>query len=531
MKKILSTSIAAALCLSAAGQDLNPQVQVTNEYEARMTDVRKNSVAMAMPDSLTNFSTAIDYSVFPTDYKGAYDFVPYFIDVAPQPASFDGNRLYFKAGAGYSFHPTARLVYSPVQRGLVRGNAFMNFDGYGGSYNSLDVRPEFSGHDYAAGAGANLRWNKEKFDFFGTLGYKGIYTRDDSLSSVFHNFFLEGRLKSNPDDAAVQYEAGAKFFYSRDNFAAALPMDPATEFGCSLDGYLVPVSVGAFSLRADLGFEGSFSNLYQAKFSIVTAPKAVFDWNFMQLVAGARFAFGSKFGIYPDLHASTMFGGSLLKLYLDVDGGQKVLGYTAMKTANHWVNPHYISTVELPRELLNARLGLSGKMLKHLQYDLRGGYVIHRNALMDGLKAAATAGYVSPYVAYADYQEAGAELQLDWVSERFSADARAAYRWTDLEANALFLGVPAFEGDFSVLYNWNRRIWAGASLKARSKRESTLLEVPAFADLGLYAEYDFSRAFALWVQAGNLLGQRVVYSPTHIAGGVYLTAGISLKLK
>jgi hypothetical protein len=105
------------------------------------------------------------------------------------------------------------------------------------------------------------------------------------------------------------------------------------------------------------------------------------------------------------------------------------------------------------------------------------------------------------------------------------------YRWTDLIANNAYLGVPALTAELSALYNWNNRIYFGSRLKVQSNRASTVIDVPGFVDLGLYSEYNFVRNFALWAQVGNILNQKISYSPIHIAGGVYFTAGICLKLK
>lgn len=532
MKKFyLCIASVLAICLSAEAQSLNPEVQVTNEYEARLADVHKNGVFMTVPDSLTKFTTDIDYSVFETDYRGAYDFAPYFINVAPEPAVFDGKRLYFRAGAGYGFHPVARLVYSPLQRGLFRLNGHVSFDGYDGSYSSLDARPNYSGHDFSLGSGIDLCWDKESFELSASASYNGIYSEDDSLKSSFHNFVLSGKISSNREYASFEYDIDAKLFYSRDNLSSAMGKEHINELGFALGGLIKPLEFGAFKLLADFNFEGSlYTKLYQNQLLTSFAALASFDWDFIDLSLGPRVSFGYGSGIYPELHASTMFGGDAIKLSIDITGGQHMYGYTALKTLNHWVNPSYLNTFKLPKELLNTRVSLSGKMLGRLQYSLSSGYIIHKDGLMDGLKAGA-AGCVVPSIAYADYNEAFGKLLLDWESPRFSANADILYRWTDLSANNVYLSIPAFTGEFMVLYNWNKRIYLGSRLKAQSKRESTVLEVPSFVDLGFYTEYNFVRNFALWAQVGNILNHKIAYSPTHIAGGVYFTAGICLKLK
>ncbi len=534
MKKLyLCIASAFFFCLLAEAQDLNPEVKVTNEYEARLADVHKNGVFMTVPDSLTKFTTDIDYSVFETEYRGAYDFAPYFINVAPQPAVFDGKRFYFRAGAGYGFHPVARLVYSPLQRGLVRLTGAASFDGYAGTFTSLDTRPDYSGNDFSLSSGFDVRWDKETFDLSASASYNGIYSKDDSLKSSFHNVLLSGKIRSNSEHTLFGYDIDAKVFYSRDDLNHVISgKEHLNELSFSLGGLIKPLDSGTFKLFADIDFEGSlYTKLYENQLLASFAAIAAFDWDFIDLSLGPRISFGYGFGLYPEFHASTMFGGNVIKLSIDVTGGQQMYGYTALKTLNHWVNPSYLVAFKLPQETVNASLSLSGKMLKRLQYSLSSGYIIHKDGLMDGLTAGLTPGYVVPSIAYADYQEAFGKLLLYWESPRFSVNADIMYRWTDLIANNAYLGVPALTAELSALYNWNNRIYLGSRLKAQSNRASTVLDVPGFVDLGLYTEYNFVRNFALWAQVGNILNQKISYSPIHIAGGVYFTAGICLKLK
>ena len=146
MKKIyLPIALAIVAGSPLLAQNLNPEVQVTNDYVARMADVHKNGTPMSVPDSLTRFSTDIDYSVFTTAYQGAYEFSPYAITMEPEARGYDVSRLLLRVGAGYSFHPVVRAVFTPVPKGLLRNSEYLSFDGYGGRYRSLDGRAAFPG--------------------------------------------------------------------------------------------------------------------------------------------------------------------------------------------------------------------------------------------------------------------------------------------------------------------------------------------------------------------------------------------------
>ena len=60
--------ISTALWLAAAGiagaQNLNPQVQVTNDYKTNMGEARKQAVELEIPDSLTSFKTLFTPDAF-----------------------------------------------------------------------------------------------------------------------------------------------------------------------------------------------------------------------------------------------------------------------------------------------------------------------------------------------------------------------------------------------------------------------------------------------------------------------------------
>ena len=120
-------------CSGLSAQNLNPQVQVTNDYEARMGEAAKKGVALEVPDSLSEFRTSVDYKVFRTEYRGSYEFHPYRISVAPEVRDNGASRAWLRAGAGYSFHPVFQGVYAVKRKGLLRGSLFQDFHGYCGA--------------------------------------------------------------------------------------------------------------------------------------------------------------------------------------------------------------------------------------------------------------------------------------------------------------------------------------------------------------------------------------------------------------
>lgn len=532
MKKILIITAAACLaCASVFAQNLNPEVQVTNDYQARMADVHKKGTVMQVPDSLTKFSTAIDYSVFRTDYKGAYDFSPYSIALAPEARPYDGARFYLRTGAGYSFHPVLRAVYTPFPKGLVRGGAYLSLDGYAGKYSSMDDgRGLWSGRDLSGKGGAMLRWNKESFDLSGDLSWNGIFTADDAMVSNYNKAALDMNIHSNTEDAKMIYDIDAGFHYSADGVSA---LGRLSEFGYVFDGYLVPEISSGLRLRVDVRSQGSWISGVPGISPVLlntAAPKAVFDWGTLKLAAGVRLASSKKITIHPDIRAQWVPQSRKVGVSLGIGGGQSVGDYAHYKSQDHWFNVSYLDGFEPTVEKISATLAVRGLLLSRLHYDLSGGYRILNDSPVQGLSVDSF-GLYTPGIVFADYSQAWGKLLLNWTGERFNMNLDALYSYTDLEQGPTWLSLPSFSVDADASYNWNRRIYAGVRCKVLGARESTLVSLPALVDLGLYGEYFFGRSFSAWAQIGNLLDQRLSYSPTHIAGGINFTAGICLKLQ
>ena len=87
-----------------------------------------------------------------------------------------------------------------------------------------------------------------------------------------------------------------------------------------------------------------------------------------------------------------------------------------------------------------------------------------------------------------------------------------------------------FTGDVAATYNWNRRIFAGVDCNWAAARSNDIYTVPGYADLGIYAEYGFSRKMSFWLRGGNLLNMNIQRNVMFAEKGVNFTVGIRLNL-
>lgn len=534
-------------------QNLNPQVQVTNDYEASMANRKKAALYMQVPDSLTRFDTKVDYSVFDTRYQGAYEFNPYAVTVVPEAREFSGNTLFLKAGAGYSFHPLLQAVYTPKKQGTFRTDVYAGFGGYGGKYNSDFVYGKenpssFDGHDYSLDAGAEARWNLDKVNIYGNLGYEGILTKDIAVKSGFHEGSLAGRIASASRDVPLFYDLGLRGSMFRDAISGDPNIASLGGGGFTLDATLMPEIASMIDVVVDVDMEGNFygGDALKGAFSTVFNPRAVFNWKSVQLTAGFTAGLGTKNGIYPDLRVRLNFLDGLFSAYANVGGGQYLNDYASLKKQIHWLNLSFIpeSGLGVSADRLDARVGVTGKVFSDLQYDVFLGYAMKDDALLYTVTypfSTNSSVIYNPFsgIAFADYRQVYAGLGLSWKTDRLELGGNLLYRNSDLatrqsfKENTSWVGVAPFEADFRAVYNWNHRVYAGVNLSGMGRRPWNGGEdkVRGFCLAGLSFEYLVNRRFSLWTNIDNILDQKMTLMPAYIPGGINFTAGLCLRLQ
>ena len=525
--RILILSLAAFFALPAAAQDLNPQVQVTNDYKAELGTSGKMSVSMEIPDSLTLFRTSVSYDVFSTPYKGAYEFLPYEISVTPGKPASDISRLYLRAGAGYSFHPELDAVWSPsFMSSSTALSLFQNFRGYAGNYGALDGRSSYSGYDYHEKAGLEGKWFARDFTLDYALSYNGVFTSDFSGGNPFHDFVFDGKISSD-EDAAIVYNLAARVNHA---------FDPVVSHtGVQASGSVYPNWVLPFDLRLDFNVEsdfygkGPYGNVFVAQIS----PKALYEFERISIAAGVTLSPAKDIQwVYPDVRVSAALFDDAMQVYAFVKGGQFARSYSELKFSDHWFNSDYASTMKPTLERLNAALGFRGTVLRNLQYDLNGGWASYSDAVVNTLKPdALMPSLLCSGIGYADYNMLYARLDAAWKSHRVDASVSLRYCRSDVDANDNFLDLPLLSGYADVTYNWNSRIYAGIWAEGRTECAALTYPVPGFVNLGLKGEYRFRSNFGAWAKIGNLLNHDLAYSPLHIQEGIYATLGISMNLK
>lgn len=593
MKKYIVTLCALALSYQAFSQNLNPTVEVTNTYQGKLLEIEKNSVEMAVPDSLTKFNLDFKYSIFDRPYKGAYEFTPYFMDMKPTADAFDAKRFYLRLGAGYTFHPQADIVYSPYFKDKAfRINLYGFHRSYFGRYSNIAVTQEsddavrkpFAGYDSKTkvGAAGGFDWRNSymKFDVF----YKGIHTGNDryslplnSFSSIYTNmnsFGTDLRYGSaNREGTYFMYDVRARYSYSGEKLSFGY-VNPMGINDLRLDFTLGPVVRDVNKILVDaivryVTYNDKMGQVRGAVTEVGVIPHYIYDNNRWRMSLGVKVDLKKSYSanpsaaesvgffkagqiIYPDVHIGFEAVKSYLNLYLDVTGGPQENYYTSLKESNSFFNILYGKNnwewQKNPIERINASLGVQGNIASKFRFDLKGGYAVYAQGITDAVyyntypSAGKPSGNIAA-ISFNDYSMLYSDFTAIWDSNPVIVDVRLNYRESDIYKKKLTGFEPSrFSGAIRTQYNWNKRIYAGMDIYGSVARRGYIDPVssvysdrfsaiiPGYVDLGLNAEYKFNRYLSFWAEAGNLLNMTIQRHPLIAERGMIFTAGICLNL-
>ncbi len=554
-----------AVCLAAPfasqAQDLDPTVVVDRAYEGKLMEVHKPALEMAVPDTVTRFDLDFDYSVFDSPYKGSYEFSPYLLSMKPSASSDGARKFYLRAGAGYQLHPELDMVWSPdLKTDDFAMDVFARHRSFIGNYHNLDGRGDdavWAGYDLksTAGLAGHGDWDSGYADFWGN--YSNLATKDRMWNRMYNA--AEAGISIGSKDLAtmVDYRIDAKYRHGIDAVRyEEKSQNPLKENIFDVDasiGFPVRGSMLFFDLEADFAGYGGEYSASAGQFGIT--PRYVYRRSRFMADIGVKIAkalgnddeliyddagnvidghdnqnvyrsVSREQIIYPDVTVEFGIIREALRLRLHAGGGNRLDTWASVLEGNHHVTSY---TPDFTIERLNAVAALEGSIASRFSYSIYGGYASYANALLD--RVAGNEPALIPETGHAEYTRVFAGLDFLWKNDALMIDGNVEYADAQGDAFALgFVKPAAVSGDVAVEYNWKRRVIAGADCRFASARESSVYVLPAYADLGLYAEYVFARGFSLWARGGNLLGMTVQYNPLYAEKGAYFTLGICLKL-
>ena len=538
MKKIFISAALLGLCAGAFAQNLNPTVEVTNIYAREATGIEKPSQLLEMPDSVLHFNLDMDYSVNNTPYRGSYEFKPYLVQLRPQARPSGEGTLFVRAGAGYSLHPEATVVWTPVKKNHFRLNLFADHYSYFGDYRNITLQESsyqadgtfFKGKEMHTAVGADGLYTWTGGTFAADVQYGNILGTTLSDKDVSNNILqLRAGVKSAPG-ASLDYEVHTRLA----NISVSQPdfhefhTDTEASLGTHFGAHRIALGLFAETVSQTGGFAG--------KAGLV--PHYILNTGKFHMNLGVRLSFLFRSDpafcphpsgiVFPDVRISYDAIQDALVLYATATGGDNIISYDRLLALNPFIGGFAWHTDNMVTRV-NANIGLRGNVAERFHYDLCAGYRWDDNAwtwgIMGGAPSIPYMGYASPL--HTLYVKANA----GWKSESIDAEADVYYGYTpipDLQGRTLFAPAP-FKAHAHAYYIWGGRIKAGVTADFRSKLPGKVY-IPGFVDLGVQASLQMTRKLGFWVKGGNLLNQTIQRVPFYAEKGIYFTIGATLSL-
>lgn len=526
-KTIVLFAVLAALSFSAAAQNLNPEVRVTNDYMISQGEVSKLDLPMAVPDSLTHFDYHFDYSVSDSPYKGAYEFSPYAVTITPAFRPYDGRKLFLKAGAGFVFKPELDFVWAPLDTKKASLNVFASADGYWGNYRRIGLTSYESeageytpGYDFAATAGLDGRFSLGGSDLRVQLGYDGFYNAHEAVAGgAYHSPWLQARFGSEAG-RWMAYDLVLTGRYISDMTEGP---DPLNAFELGFIARTAP-GIKGWPVTPLLDLDVAANSWYTA---VSIKPHATVNLGGFDIDAGVSVGYAGRFTIHPDVTVKYKIPAAGLELFAGAVGKDHHMQYSDYKSRYHFYSTQYGDPSTI-RETADFFLGVSGHAGTSFQYKLDGGLRMLENAPFWAME-----GGAGETLFFQPCNLWHASLKLSWSSENFAAEGKADFTKPLRELDPGVFAPSMLTGGVEFGYNWLKRIYAGMSASGALRRTAVYngaeKHIPGYVDLGVRGEYKFSRKLSFWLKGSNLLAQDIRISPMVSECAPAVVAGVILN--
>lgn len=534
--------------LYAQNSNLNPTVQVTNNYESRIQNVDRPAMKVAVPDSLYKFNLDFDYTGFENPYMGNEEFNPFFTELDIAARALKSKSLYLKAGAGYTLHPVMDVAYGFKPLGRFRAGVFAHHKSYYGDYyRECGYQDHSNGYDAVTKVGFNARSDWEKLSLIAGAWYDGIHTQNNFHVKDTRNFnSASAALKviSNYDLDAVpwKYEFTAGYSYGGNGFVYKGDKGFGEEHSINVSGsgnFKIGKSLIELAAGCDVK-TGTFTDRYNG-YTVNWTPRYYYVTDRIDLGVGCDFLVSGgnnvkevmniaddpeHFAIWPSVN----FTWRAVPIYLDVfvKSGLKGSLYGQDDIARDYRFLLWNENEEQFRitKTRTVDVGLKGDVCEKFSWKVKASYEWISNAV----NAAVT-----------DLENSYVMLVCDSAVHdfNFGVDLKARFGGFTLDGDVtynLYLNPknyrvvpPAWIANLRLEYDFLNRagVYVGAEYKSAYKADK--YTVPDWINLYVGAEYKLTNRLKIFLDGRNLLSRQCQFIPLYAEKGVAITAGVVLN--
>ncbi|MGE0091230.1 MAG: hypothetical protein AB7S40_01590 [Bacteroidales bacterium] len=591
--RTILTIILASTIFVAKSQTIDPTLEVSRDFDARLLEISKSKMMTNFHDSLGRFNLSFNYTIFDKPIKNLYEFTPITSAAIQKEPSQAKNILFLKAGSNFPLNPYGTLLVSPNTGDKFTISFGTNHNSYHSKLNSTNIEGSeiTKGNSKINAPHSNtnafieprFRWKSGEIGINAT--YKNIsdsyYGFADSFSHFARESLVKDSLGKKSSIAGVSFFAKSlnknhnTFHYSAKISYSSLqsesrhkPMLFANEPTTSLNIMETKENHVFVSLDGGAGFSNYNKIMagatYQAsnprytdsltRSNIELHPRYIFRkgrWDFELGLKYNRWWEGQEedYNIYFSGKAELEMITNKFWLYGILDGQNNFMNYNKLLNCNPWISPTIdIKNIEQP---VIARVGFKGKLKERVSFNLYGSYYEFRNQvyfvsnsllLLPDMDTPAN----SFNAIYKDETRFGAGADIFYNASGFQFRLNAEYLSFKDEngANDKHYNYPSLTINAHSRYNWRERIVLSALFDYKHNTPTLIASdlislypnagyetnTPSYLRVNINAEYVHNNNLSFFIQLNNILDNHIVEYGTYTLPGFNGGLGLIFKL-
>ncbi len=297
---------------------------------------------------------------------------------------------------------------------------------------------------------------------------------------------------------------------------------------------------------------GTTNEIKYSQFQAGVSPSLVILRDDLTVNLGASIVFGvdmehseSKMHIYPQVKASYRLVDEYVIAYGGIEGGLTQNSYYGFVNENPYVSPTlFISPTD---KQYDAYVGVKGKLLANLSYNLKGGYkteknkaLFQRNLMANTINANGYAYGNSFGVVYDDVNTISVfgELNLD-INRNFTLGVNAEVFDYNTESENPAWNLPDITGSIFMDYQIDKHWYMGSNIFFVGQRKDlttttgillrNTVTLDSYFDLNAHVGYRFNSQLSAFVKGNNLSNNEYTKWSNYQVQGLQVLAGATYK--
>lgn len=538
-------------------QTIDPTVEVTRQYEARLGNIVKPALPATVSDTLDRFERSTDYVIFQRPIRDLYDFMPYealqIKPVDPEDFAF----LYARLGMQVPVMPSAEVRLQKVLRGGLHFGLSALHDSYYGStpsaFGEWDMRQKRSNTGFRGDF--KYAWDSGEFQFDALYGLSRYNFRNATADAFAHNygndrFNLHANIRSaDQEENSIYYDFTAEYRRTGARYDSHdTARETMNEDFTSIHGYVgttfeihrvyidMNLTYASFdSLRHYTVGLVEFSPIYEysnkwlnGKFGIKIANRYgtdMEDRTRTESVDGNDLSPQSSF--FPDVDVRAMVVPKVFWVHARVGGGNDINVFSTLLRQVPFLTPD--AQLHFGSRPVDAKLDLETMLWRRVALNASASFVLCRDNPVFVLDPASAEEPWRLRPDYRNYNKLSFGAEALWKTQSVSIGGEWRYHLYYERDGRPLTELPQMTAGAYVRYSFRDRLTAALDFTYRSGVEVSSLEIPAVCDLDANVSFLINKHFTIYAKAGNIFNRAIQYIPGYLEPGINFGGGLTVS--